>query len=120
MIYVAFAQEQNARGERDREGEGDSKDKHRSCHACCHQQASLRPRFAVGDAAVGARGGGRGAGDGAGRSRRQRRCRPALTAGCRHRTGVHALEATVDRLLVRAHALSPGVYTTRAWQERKA
>jgi hypothetical protein len=33
---------------------------------------------------------------------------------------VHALEATVDRLLVRAHALSPGVYTTRAWQERKA
>ena len=66
MIYVAFAQEQNARGERDREGEGDSKDKHRSSHACCHQQAALSRRLALGDAAVGARGGGSGASDGAG------------------------------------------------------
>ncbi len=57
-----------------------------SCHVCCHQQASLSRRFTVGDAAVGARGGGRGAG---GRCRahirRQRRCRPALTAGRRRR-----------------------------------
>ena len=62
----AFAQAwQDARGERDREGEGDSKDKLRSSHACCHQQAALSRRLAMGDAAVGARGGGSGAGDGA-------------------------------------------------------
>jgi len=38
-----------------------------SCHACCHQQASLSRRFTVGDAAVCARGGGRGAGGAGGR-----------------------------------------------------
>jgi len=32
---------------------------------CCHQQAALSRRLAMGDAAVGARGGGSGAGDGA-------------------------------------------------------
>ena len=63
----AFAQAwQDARGERDREGEGDSKDKLRSSHACCHQQAALSRPLVVGDAAVGARGEGSGAGDGAG------------------------------------------------------
>ena len=63
-----------------------------SCHGCCHQQASLSRRFTVGDAAVGARGGGRGAG---GRcrahSRRQRRCRPALTAGRRRRASTRSM-----------------------------
>jgi hypothetical protein len=58
----AFAQAtQDARGEHDHEGEGDSKDKHRSSHACCHHQAALSRRLAVGDAAVGACGGGHGA-----------------------------------------------------------
>ena len=106
----AFAQAwQDARGERDREGEGDSKDKHRSSHACCHQQAALSRRLALGDAAVGARGGGSGASDGAG----AQQAAEALQAGFDGGAPAPActLEAAVDRLLARAHALSPGVYT---------